>query len=71
MEFALHSDHLGALSEGEAGLDDRTDKTLVDPGAQRQQVVGVVLRCDDQAEFEFSLDLLLDGLERHRAAGRG
>lgn len=24
--------------------------------------------CDDQAEFEFSLDLLLDGLERHRSA---
>jgi len=24
--------------------------------------------CDDQAEFEFSLDLLLDGLERHRAS---
>jgi AcrR family transcriptional regulator len=26
--------------------------------------------CDDQYEFEFALDLLLDGLERHRDAGR-
>jgi hypothetical protein len=26
--------------------------------------------CDDQFEFEFALDLLLDGLERHRDAGR-
>jgi AcrR family transcriptional regulator len=25
--------------------------------------------CDDQFEFEFALDLLLDGLERHRTAG--
>ena len=25
--------------------------------------------CDDQAEFEFSLDLLLEGLKRHRSAG--
>jgi hypothetical protein len=24
--------------------------------------------CDDQFEFEFALDLLLDGLERHRDA---
>ncbi|MFI6515261.1 TetR/AcrR family transcriptional regulator [Spirillospora sp. NPDC050679] len=26
--------------------------------------------CDDQFEFEFALDLILEGLERHRAAGR-
>jgi hypothetical protein len=26
--------------------------------------------CDDQAEFEFTLDILLDGLERHRLARR-
>jgi hypothetical protein len=26
--------------------------------------------CDDQFEFEFGLDLLLDGLERQRDAGR-
>jgi AcrR family transcriptional regulator len=26
--------------------------------------------CDDQAEFEFTLDILLDGLERHRLAQR-
>ena len=25
--------------------------------------------CDDQAEFEFGLDLLLDGLDRLRAGG--
>lgn len=30
---------------------------------------GVVQGCDDQAEFEFALDLLLDGLERRRDAG--
>ena len=26
--------------------------------------------CDDQFEFEFGLDLILDGLERLRAAGK-
>jgi hypothetical protein len=26
--------------------------------------------CDDQTEFEFTLDILLDGLERHRLAER-
>lgn len=30
---------------------------------------GVVHGCDDQAEFEFALDLLLDGLERRRDTG--
>jgi hypothetical protein len=27
--------------------------------------------CDSQAEFEFTLDLLLDGLDRQREAGPG
>ncbi len=27
--------------------------------------------CDDRFEFEFALDLMLDGLERMRAADRG
>jgi hypothetical protein len=30
---------------------------------------GIVQGCDDQAEFEFALDVLLDGLERRRDAG--
>jgi AcrR family transcriptional regulator len=43
------------------------------------EVVGVVLHddasvvgsgCDDQLEFEFALDLMLDGLERHRRRSR-
>lgn len=29
------------------------------------------LGCDDDAEFEFALDLLLDGVERHHRAGWG
>ncbi|TDE34214.1 TetR/AcrR family transcriptional regulator C-terminal domain-containing protein [Actinomadura sp. 6K520] len=30
---------------------------------------GILGFCDDQFEFEFALDLILDGLERRRAAG--
>ena len=28
---------------------------------------GVLGKCDDDFEFTFGLDLILDGLERHRA----
>ena len=30
---------------------------------------GVLGRCDDDVEFAFGLDLILDGLERRLAAG--
>jgi hypothetical protein len=30
---------------------------------------GVLGPCDDDAEFEFGLDLILDGLERFRGSG--
>jgi hypothetical protein len=30
---------------------------------------GALSGCDDEAEFAFGLDLLLDGLEKHRGAG--
>ena len=39
-----------------AGAASHDDETVVGPG------------CDDQFEFEFSLDLLLDGFERLRQA---
>lgn len=42
-------------------------------GAEHEEGSVVGSRCDDQAEFEFALDLMLDGLERRRArstAGR-
>jgi AcrR family transcriptional regulator len=37
--------------------------------ATRGDLAGVGSGCDDQFEFEFALDLLLDGFERLRAAG--
>jgi AcrR family transcriptional regulator len=53
-EMALRYPNVAAI----AGAASHDDETVVGPG------------CDDQFEFEFSLDLLLDGFERLREAER-
>ena len=57
---------------GDVGTDGRRlplDLRAVPPPTTSQSVVGP--GCDDQFEFEFALDLMLDGLERAKAASGG
>ena len=39
-------------------------------GASHDEGSSVLSRCDDQAEFEFALDLMLDGLQERASAAR-
>lgn len=76
---ALGSRALGfsqELFDPSAGAGDASDRMLVDMAGQLPNLVGMLSEiahddpdstlgwCDDQAEFEFALDLILDGLER-------
>ena len=75
--FALHS---GLWGDWPAGLASRVEPRAIDlPGhgtrpwdpritdlAQSVSHDGVLGACDDDAEFEFGLDLILDGLDRRR-----
>jgi AcrR family transcriptional regulator len=81
---ALGSRALGfsqELFDPAAGGDQPPDAALADLAAELPHLVGMVQQiahddpgstlgwCDDQAEFAFALDLILDGLDRLRAAG--
>ncbi len=78
---ALGSRALGfsqELFDPSAGAGGASDRMLVDLAGQLPNLVGMLSEvahddpdstlgwCDDQAEFEFSLDLILDGLDRLR-----
>ncbi|WP_202867260.1 TetR/AcrR family transcriptional regulator [Kribbella pittospori] len=76
---ALGSRALGfsqELFDPSAGAGDQSERMLADLADQLPNLVGMLSEiahddpestlgwCDDQAEFEFSLDLILDGLDR-------
>jgi len=76
---ALGSRALGfsqELFDPSAGAGDQSERMLADLADQLPNLVGMLTEiahddpestlgwCDDQAEFEFSLDLILDGLDR-------
>ncbi|MCA2211777.1 TetR/AcrR family transcriptional regulator [Jidongwangia harbinensis] len=80
---ALGSRALGfsqELFDPAAGADQPPDAALADLAAELPHLTGMVREiahddpgstlgwCDDQAEFAFALDLILDGLDRLRAA---
>ncbi|WP_454198842.1 TetR/AcrR family transcriptional regulator [Nocardia sp. Marseille-Q1738] len=80
---ALGSRALGFTQElfdpGDTGADSGTDADLAAMAEQLPNIVGMLSEiahddpdstlgwCDDQTEFEFGLDLILDGLDRIRA----
>ena len=82
---ALGSRALGFNQElfapDEADQGDDPSKLLEELAPQIPNLVGMLAEvvhddpdstlgwCDDQTEFEFGLDLLLEGLERRRASG--
>ncbi|SFA73772.1 transcriptional regulator, TetR family [Nocardioides alpinus] len=70
--FAPASDSDGAQSEEElAAMAELLPHVTAMVAAELHAADGDVLGwCDSRAEFEFTLDLLLDGLEAHRLRGR-